>query len=113
MPLRTLSQKDRLRLIRFVAFKTMLKRLIVLEAHARERDFVHKLVKRLHLDAEEAKHVEEWLKVPPKPEEVDPQRIPLEHKKLFLDTIKQAIAADGKIESHERESLEVLEQLLQ
>ena len=109
MPLRTLSQKDRLRLIRFVCSFVWAD----LEVHARERDFVHKLVKRLHLDAEEAKHVEEWLKVPPKPEEVDPQRIPLEHKKLFLDTIKQAIAADGKIESHERESLEVLEQLLQ
>jgi uncharacterized tellurite resistance protein B-like protein len=108
MPLRTLSQKDRLRLIRFVCSFVWAD----LEVHARERDFVHKLVKRLHLDAEEAKHVEEWLKVPPKPEEVDPQRIPLEHRKLFLDTIKQAIAADGKIEPAERESLEVLEQLL-
>jgi uncharacterized membrane protein YebE (DUF533 family) len=108
MPLRTLSQKDRLRLIRFVCSFVWAD----LEVHARERSFVHKLVKRLHLDADEAKHVEEWLKVPPRPEEVDPQRIPLEHKQLFLDTIKQAIAADGKIEEHERESLEVLEQLL-
>ncbi len=108
MPLRTLSQKDRLRLIRFVCSFVWAD----LEVHARERAFVHKLVKRFHLDAEEAAHVEEWLKVPPRPEEVDPQRIPPEHRKLFLDTIKQAIAADGRIDEEERESFEVLEQLL-
>lgn len=109
MPLSTLSQKDRLRLIRFVCSFAWAD----LEVQPRERTFVHKLVKRLKLDADEAKQVNAWLEVPPKPEEVDPQRIPPEHRQLFLATVKQVIAADGRIDEGERESLEVFEKLLQ
>jgi uncharacterized membrane protein YebE (DUF533 family) len=108
MPLSTLSPKDRLRLIRFVCSFVWAD----LEVHERERAFVHKLVKRLRLDPEEAQQVEQWLEVPPKPEEVDPQRIPPEHRKLFLQTVKQVIAADGRVDEGERESLEIFEQLL-
>jgi hypothetical protein len=47
-----------------------------LEVRKKERDFVHKLVKKLHLDEKEAKMVDEWLKVPPRAEEVDPAKVP-------------------------------------
>ena len=40
------------------------------------------------LDPEERKQVDEWLKLPPKPEEVDPTQIPKRHRELFLATIK-------------------------
>lgn len=83
-----------------------------LEVRKKERHFVHKLVKKLHLDEKEAKMVDEWLKVPPPAEEVDPARVPHQHRKVFLDTVKAMAAADGEIDEEERESLELLEQLL-
>jgi uncharacterized membrane protein YebE (DUF533 family) len=83
-----------------------------LEVRKKERDFVHKLVKKLHLDEKEAKMVDEWLKVPPRAEEVDPAKVPHQHRKVFLDTVKAMAASDGKIDEEERESLELLEQLL-
>lgn len=83
-----------------------------LEIKAKERSFVHKLVKKLHLDEHEAKMVEEWLKVPPRAEEVDPARVPHQHRKLFLDTVKAMAQADGEIDEEEKESLALLEQLL-
>lgn len=83
-----------------------------LEIKPKERSFVHKLVKKLHLDEAEAKMVEEWLKVPPKAEEVDPARVPHQHRKVFLDTVKAMAQADGAIDEEEQESLALLEQLL-
>jgi uncharacterized membrane protein YebE (DUF533 family) len=83
-----------------------------LEVRPKEKAFIHRLVKKLHLDDKEAKMVEEWLKVPPRAEEVDPARIPQQHRKLFLETVKAVAAADGEIDEEERESLELLEQLL-
>jgi len=84
-----------------------------LEVRPKERAFVHRLVKKLHLDEAEAKLVEEWLQVPPRAEDVDPAKVPHQHRKLFLDTAKGIIAADGEIDDEEKESLALLEQLLQ
>jgi uncharacterized membrane protein YebE (DUF533 family) len=69
-------------------------------------------VKKLHLDETEAKLVEGWLVVPPKAEDVDPAKVPHQHRKLFLDTVKAMAQADGEIDEEERESLALLEQLL-
>jgi len=83
-----------------------------LEVRPKEKAFVHRLVKKLHLNEKEAKMVEEWLQVPPRAEEVDPARVPHQHRKLFLETVRAVAAADGEIDEEERESLELLEQLL-
>ena len=69
-------------------------------------------MRKLELTAGEKKQVEKWLKVPPKPEEVDPTDVPRAHRKLFLDTVKKLIAADKRLDPDEKENLDLLEQLL-
>ncbi|MCA9600071.1 MAG: TerB family tellurite resistance protein [Myxococcales bacterium] len=106
--LQKLDKKERMLLLKFVCAFAWAD----LEVKASERRFVHRLVKQLALGKDEAQQVEEWLKVPPKPEEVDPNRIPRGHKDLFLDAARRIIAADGEIDAAEKEDLELLEQLL-
>ena len=103
-----LSKKDRLLLLEFVCAFAWAD----LEVQREERAFVHKLVKKLKLSADEAKQVDEWLKLPPKPEDVDPNKVPKKHRKLFLDTARALISADGRIDEAEAEDFELLEQLL-
>lgn len=83
-----------------------------LEVQPKERAFVHRMVKKLHLDDKEKKLVDSWLEVPPKAEEVDPAKVPHQHRKLFLDTVKAVAMADGRLDPEEKESIELLEQLL-
>jgi uncharacterized tellurite resistance protein B-like protein len=103
-----LSAKDRLRLMKFVCSFVWAD----LEVKASERRFVHKMVKKLHLNEDEAAQVEGWLKVPPPPEEVDPTEIPREHRQMFLDTVRDVITADGEVAPNEWENLALFEQLL-
>jgi hypothetical protein len=107
MSLDKLSQKDRRRLMRFVCSFVWAD----LEVRTKEREFVRKMAKRLGLSAEAAQ-IDAWLAVPPKPEEVDPGDIPREHRQIFLDAARAAIAADGEVDPEERESLSLFEQLL-
>jgi uncharacterized tellurite resistance protein B-like protein len=103
-----MSHEDRLRLMKFVCSLAWAD----LEVRPKERAFVKKMVKRLHLDEAEAKLVDEYLKVPPPAEEVDPARVPHKHRKVFLDAVKKMAEADGEIDAEEKESLALLEQLL-
>ena len=107
--MKKLSEKERLRLMKFVCSFVWAD----LEVKESERKFVAKLVKRLGLTASEIEQVEGWLKVPPKPEEVDPTEIPAAHRAAFLEEIRQVVKADGEVQSEERESLRLFEQLLQ
>ena len=83
-----------------------------LEVQDEERDFVGKLVAALQLHPDEAGRVMEWLEVPPRPEDVDPQDVPLEHRQIFLDAVRAIVARDGVISPGEEESFDLLEQLL-
>jgi hypothetical protein len=102
-----LSPAERLRLLRFVASFAWSDLAIT----AGERAYVHRLVSRLHLTPEEAIRVEGWLQAPPSEDEVDPTTIPPEHRSLFLDAVREMIAADGDATPEERETLSLLEQL--
>ena len=102
-----MSREERLQLMRFVCSFAWAD----LEIRDKERAFVKKLVKRLGLEGDELKQVEGWLEVPPRAEDVDPQRIPREHRTIFLETAKQLIAADGHVDPEERENLALLEML--
>lgn len=104
-----LRREDRLRLMRFLCSFAWAD----LRVHERERAFIHRMVKKLSLDEQEAKSVEKWLKVPPRPEEVDPTEIPLAHRQLFLDAARAVVLADGVVNPEERINLELLEELLQ
>ena len=106
--MQTLSRSDRLLLLKFVCAFAWAD----LEVHKKERALVHKLVKQLKLDADEAAEVEKWLARPPRPEDVDPNKVPRKHRKLFLDHARQMIAADGNVDEAEAEIFGLLEDLL-
>lgn len=104
-----LDPMQRLQLLRFVCSFAWTD----LEVPREEREYVSRLIGRLELDDTEMEQVEEWLELPPEPEDVDPAEIPVVHRELFLDCLRGLIAADMQITDEERESLELLEQLLQ
>ena len=108
MCIRDRKKDERLLLLKFVCAFAWAD----LEVKASERALVTKLVSKLELDADEKEQVQQWLKTPPRAEEVDPNRIPRAHRALFLDTARQMIAVDGEIDDAERENLDLLEQLL-
>jgi len=104
---KALKRSERLQLLRFVTSFAWAD----LSVSHEERAFIHRLVAKLHLDDEEARQVEEWIKVPPPPDEVDPTQVPHEHRQIFLGTVREMMEADGNVSEEERESLELLEQL--
>jgi uncharacterized tellurite resistance protein B-like protein len=104
----SLDRSERLRLMKFVCSFAWAD----LEIRPEERVFVAGLIERLELDTEEAKQVEGWLKLPPRPESVDPTKIPAEHRQLFIEEIRGVIEADGEVADEERENLDLLEMLV-
>jgi len=77
-----------------------------------ERALVHDLVSQLELDEEDKTQVEEWLKHPPRAEELDPQDIPVAHRQVFLNAALKMVAADGVIDKDEVENFALFEKLL-
>ena len=106
--MKKLTSEDRLRLMKFVCSFVWAD----LEVNESERKFVTRMAKKLHLDAPESALVQAWLQVPPRAEDVDPTTIPREHRQMFLDTIRDVIAADGEVAEDEWENLALFEQLL-
>jgi hypothetical protein len=103
-----LSHAERLQLLRFVCSFLWAD----LSVSADERAFVHRMVAKLKLTAPEKREVEGWLEVPPSPDSVDPETIPLKHRKIFLEAVRGAATADGALTAEERESLVLFERLL-
>lgn len=103
-----LSKEDRMLLLKFVCAFAWAD----LEIRDQERAFVKRLVEKLELDDDEKKQVEGWLTVSPSPEEVDPNKVPREHRQVFVDAARAMIYSDGEVDPEERENLELLKQLL-
>ena len=103
-----LSKDERLQLMKFVCSFAWAD----LHVRSSERNMVTKLVKKLKLGADEKKQVEEWLKVPPRAEEVDPNSVPRTHRTLFLETVRELISSDGDISPDEAENYALFEQLM-
>lgn len=103
-----LNREERLQLMRFVCSFAWAD----LEIRPQERDFIIKLITRLELDEEETAQVASWLQVPPRADDLDPEDIPREHRKLFLDAAKAMILSDGSVEEVEAENLIILDALL-
>jgi len=104
-----LSRNDRLRLMKFVCSFAW----VDLEIQAEEREFVHRLIRRLELDDADRARVEGWLAHPPEPEAVDPTRVPPAHRQVFLEAIRGVIAADGRIVPEERAAFDIFRDLVE
>jgi uncharacterized tellurite resistance protein B-like protein len=104
----SLAPEERLRLMKFVCSLAWAD----LEVQAEERAFVRRMVSRLGLSAAERAQVDGWLQVPPPVDDVDPAEIPREHRKLFLDTLRELVLADGAVDEQEQASLALLEDLI-
>ncbi len=105
--LASLGREDRLQLMKFVCAFAWAD----LEIQSEERHFVDKLVEKLGLEADR-ELIAGWLRSPPPAEEVDPTRVPAEHREVFLDVARQLFEADGVVDEHEQEQFELLQQLL-
>jgi uncharacterized membrane protein YebE (DUF533 family) len=103
-----LDPSERLLLLRFVcAFAWS-----DLSVQSQERQFIKKLVSQLRLSPDDAALVQGWLAEPPTAEEVDPENVPVRHRRLFLETTKRLIESDGVVDEHEAELYAALEELL-
>ncbi len=106
--LKELSREDRMQLMRFVCSFAWAD----LEVRPEEREFIVKMITHLKLDEDETAQVAEWLQVPPPADDLDPEDIPREHRKLFLDAARALILTDGNVEDVEAENLIILDALL-
>lgn len=76
---------------------------------AGEIAYIHGLMERLHLSADEAREAQRWLKSPP--DDVDPTTIPREHREIFLGAVREMVESNGGASEEEKESLALLEAL--
>lgn len=106
--IQTLDREDRLRLMKFVCSFAWAD----LEIQDEERAFIGRLVTQLELDDAEKAKVDEWLKLPPTADELDPAEIPVAHRELFLETARAMIVSDGKIDADEAENFALFELLV-
>jgi hypothetical protein len=106
--LKQLGRDDRMRLMKFICSFAWAD----LEVRDAERDFVRKMVRKLDLGADDVRQVEQWLELPPKPEELDPNEIPMVHRKLFIDAARATVMADGEVDEEEAVNLALFEQLM-
>jgi uncharacterized tellurite resistance protein B-like protein len=97
-----LSREERLLLLKFVCAFAWTD-LTVTES---ERAFVHRLVQKLELEPEDASEVEAWLHVAPSPGELDPKAVPVEHRRIFVETLRALIYVDGQVDLEERAQFE-------
>ena len=103
-----LSSEERLQLMRFVCAFAWAD----LEIRKEERALVSNLGRNLNLSEEEMRHVQRWMTNPPRPEELDPQDIPMAHRQMFLAAAQAMIAIDGELDPDELAFLDLFKSLL-
>lgn len=103
-----LTSEERLLLMRFVCSFAWAD----LEVRAQERAFVHRLTQQLSLSPDEIAQVNGWLHTPPPPEDIDPQDIPVQHRRMFLAAAQAMIAIDGEVDEEELNILDLFISLL-
>ena len=106
--LQSLDRTERLQLMKFVCSFAWAD----LEVRPEEREFVARLIRRLEMNDAETHQVHGWLKLPPRPESIDPTQIPAEHRRLLIGEIRGVIESDRDVAEEEREHLELLERLI-
>ena len=99
-----LSRDDRMLLLRFVCAFAWTD----LEIRDGERKFVERLMERMQLSADDRAEIEGYLHVAPAPETTNPKLVPQEHRRLFIDSVRALIYADGEVDTEERDRFEKL-----
>jgi hypothetical protein len=95
--MKTLNNDQKLQLLRFICSFAWAD----LEVSPEEKNFIAMAVLAFDLDPDDARLVEGWLSLPPRPEDIDPQDVPHEHRRLFLDHARALIQADGVVNVRE------------
>lgn len=103
-----LDAKARMDLMRFVCSFAWTD----LKVQQQERDLVMRIAGTLGLTDAEVRQVQLWLQTPPVVDDVDPTRVPLSHRELFLRAAEEIVAADGRVVPAERDQLAVFRDLL-
>jgi len=103
-----IDKTTRLRLLRIVAAAAWLDG----EVQDRERAFVEKLLAKIPMGDDERKTVRGYLDAPPHPAEVDPTKIPREHRETLMELVSELVHADGTVGDEELEAFHELEALL-
>jgi len=107
-PFAGLERQDKLRLLRFACALAWAD----LTVQEPERELFRQLVDAMGFEGADRTAALGWLRRPPRPEEVDPQDVPPEHRQLFLEAARSMVERDGVVARGEAESLELLEKLL-
>jgi uncharacterized tellurite resistance protein B-like protein len=103
-----LSRDERMLLLRFVCAFAWTD----LEIRDGERKFVQRLMERMQLSSDDRAEVESYLHLAPSPEETNPKLVPAEHRRIFLDSVRALIYADGEVDAEERQRFEKLQAAL-
>jgi uncharacterized tellurite resistance protein B-like protein len=103
-----LSRDDRLLLLRFVCAFAWTD----LQIHEGERKFVERLIERMALSSDDRAEAVAYLHVAPSPEATNPKLVPPEHRRVFIESVRALIYADGEVDAEERERFERLKTAL-
>ena len=103
-----LSRDDHMLLLRFVCAFAWTD----LEIHQGERQFVERLIARMQLSADDRTEAFAYLHVAPSPEATNPKLVPKEHRRVFIESVRALIYADGDVDAEERERFEKLKAAL-
>jgi uncharacterized tellurite resistance protein B-like protein len=106
--LEKLDRPTRLRLLRVLTAAAWVDG----DVQAEERAFYEKLLDKLAIGKDERDIAMGYLDKPPHPAEVDPMKIPPEHRETLVKLIWQIVGADSTVGEHEHETVKQLEELL-
>jgi uncharacterized tellurite resistance protein B-like protein len=99
-----LSRDDRMLLLRFVCAFAWTD----LQIRDGERKFVERLLERMQMSNDDRAEALGYLHVAPSPEATNPSLVPPEHRRLFIDSVRALIYADGDVDAEERDRFEKL-----
>lgn len=102
MLLADLSEHSRLRLIQMACMAAWAD----LEVHESERDMVLAFSRQLGASEATLAKVHDWLHFGPP--EIDPYTIPQQERRTFVSTFIDVMTADGHIDPHESEMVQLL-----
>jgi CRP-like cAMP-binding protein len=94
-----LDHEQRMRLMRLVCSFAWADRVVQPE----EKSFIARLILRLELGPDERRQVEAWLEKPPSVEHFDSERVPHQHRVLFVESVAALLLADGDLAPEELE----------